>query len=61
MQSSELFTWLCVFVLIWQGGGGLNLKFSLMTTFVLFVAYALLKGDILSSSTCTHEHITVAT
>ena len=41
IQQSELFSWFCVFVLIWQGGGGLHLTFSLIVTLILYLIHTL--------------------
>lgn len=42
LQQSALFSWFCVFTLIWQGGGGRNLIFSLILTLILFLVHTAL-------------------
>ena len=42
LQEAELFTWFCLFVLIWQGGGGKRLLFSVILTLVLFLIHTLI-------------------
>ena len=38
----EIFQWFLVFVLIYQGGGGQDIKFSLMITAALYMVHVIL-------------------
>ena len=42
LAQNELFKWLLVFVLVWQGGTGQDTQLALITTLVMFVATKLL-------------------
>lgn len=42
LAANELFQWLTVFILTWQGGGGQNMRVSLITTLGLFIVAKLL-------------------
>lgn len=44
LQTYTLFSWFCVFVLLWQGGGGQHLALSAIVTLVLFVLHTLLSS-----------------
>lgn len=37
IQSSELFKYFTMFILIWQGGGGTNARVSLAVTVLLYI------------------------
>lgn len=42
LAQNELFKWLMVFILIWQGGGGQRMDLSLLATAITFVLVKLL-------------------
>jgi hypothetical protein len=42
LGQNELFRYFCLFVLIWQGGGGQNVQTSLIATLVSFVIVKML-------------------
>lgn len=44
LQEYPVFSWFCVFVLLWQGGGGQNIPRSAICTLILYVLHTLLSS-----------------
>lgn len=43
VNQYPLLSWVLVFVLVWQGGGGQDVQFSVLITVLAFIIYKLLE------------------
>ena len=42
LQKNEVFNWLCLYILILQGGGKMNYKHTLAVTIIVFIVVKML-------------------